>query len=75
MLKVTNELNGWRRLYLSVWLYLRKLLKVGEVYKTAVSVMELLDVEGMGYMKADVMRVFQSKAIKNVVLCTFFIMT
>ena len=75
MLQIANEFNGWRLFERSVWFYLRKLLEIGKVHQSTVSVVELLNIEGVRDMEAYVMRVFQHKAIKDVIFRAFFIVS
>ena len=75
MLEIADEFNGWRLLERSVWFYLRKLLEIGKVHQSTVSMMKLLNIEGVRDMEAYIVWIFQQKAIKDVILCAFFVVS
>ena len=75
MLQIANEFNGWRLSERSVWFYLRKLLEIGKVHQSTVSVVKLLNVEGVRDVEAYIVRIVQQEAIKDVIFCAFFIVS
>ena len=75
MLQVADEFDGRRLLERSVRFYLRKLLEVGKVHQSTVPVMKLLNIEGVRDMEAYVMRVFQHKAVEDIIFRAFFIVS